>query len=120
MLYFRLILLSCATWCTFLPGKCQYNPDISKTKQRFLKFDSAHFSDNFKLRFNRIEILVFRFDTTALRQGNTFDLYANMRNENYNHHLNTPSNILTMSKAAFDLGSPSFISAYPLQVDMET
>jgi len=56
----------------------------------------------------------------TVRQGNTFDLYANMRNENYNYHLNSPSNILTASKAAINVGTPSFISAYPLQVDMET
>lgn len=66
MLYIRLILLTCATWFIFLSGNCQYDPDISKTKQRFLKFDSAHFSDNFQSPFNRIEILDFRFDTTKI------------------------------------------------------
>lgn len=53
----------------------------------------------------------------AVRQGNTFDLYANMRNENYNYYMNAPS---PFGKSALLLGSPSYISAYPLQVDMET
>lgn len=51
----------------------------------------------------------------AIRQGNSFDLYADLRNENYNYPIYTQNQmaLLTLDKRY------TFLPSYPLQVDME-
>lgn len=52
----------------------------------------------------------------AIRKGNSFDLYGNLRNENYNYHITTNVQLALLTADPYS----DYIAGYPLQIDMET